>query len=84
VVARASSRAISGGALPFSRGPPAPGGEEQIDPSNVFDMPHACSVPRERGVRGAARGLERELKAPRRHRKKKIVVLGEMHNSKQL
>ena len=31
----------------------------------------AWSVPRDRGVRGAARGLERELRASGRHRKKK-------------
>jgi len=35
-----------------------------------------CSVPRDRGVRGAARGLERELKAPGRHTK--------THSSKKL
>jgi hypothetical protein len=35
-----------------------------------------CSVPRERGVRGAARGLERELKASGRHTK--------THRSKKL
>jgi hypothetical protein len=36
-------------------------GERQIDLSTVPPA-HANSVPRERGVRGAARGLERELK----------------------
>jgi hypothetical protein len=36
-------------------------GERQIDLSTVPPAP-ANSVPRERGVRGAARGLERELK----------------------
>ena len=34
-----------------------------------FPRAPACSVPRGRGVRGAARGLERELKASGRHMK---------------
>jgi hypothetical protein len=39
----------------------ATAGEELIDQSTGFERP-ALSVPRERGVRGAARGLEREGK----------------------
>jgi len=38
------------------------GSEEQIDPSTLFRRPSTKGVPRDRGVRGAARGLERELK----------------------
>ena len=38
---------------------------------NSFRPASASSVPRDRGVRGAARGLERELKASERHRKKR-------------
>ena len=46
------------------------GSEEQISPSTLFLQPSTRGVPRGRGVRGAARGLERELKASGRHRKK--------------
>jgi hypothetical protein len=45
------------------------GSEEQINQSTVFHAP-TCGVPRDRGVRGAARGLERDLKASGRHTRK--------------
>ena len=42
----------------------------EIDPIERFQLASTGSVPRDRGVRGAARGLERELKASRQLKKK--------------